>query len=98
MYISAIAKLTLSHPANELLKVGNRALTDQQQDSNPNRYSKRGDVAEIPAQYRDRMATIVKTPSGTWKARITGSQVIIYLIADGRRDMQSMFARRLLSA
>ena len=30
--------------------------------------------------------------------RITGSQVIIYLIADGRRDMQSMFARRLLSA
>ena len=44
------------------------------------------------------MATIVKTPSGTWKARITGSQVIIYLIADGRRDMQSMFARRLLSA
>ena len=29
--------------------------------------------------------------------RITGSQVIIYLIADGR-DMQSVLARRLLSA
>ncbi len=28
--------------------------------------------------------------------RITGSQVIIYLIADGRRDMQSVLARRLL--
>jgi toxin ParE1/3/4 len=30
--------------------------------------------------------------------RITGSQVIIYLIADGRRDMQSVLARRLLGA
>lgn len=30
--------------------------------------------------------------------RITGSQVIIYLIADGRRDMQSVMARRLLGA
>ncbi len=28
--------------------------------------------------------------------RITSSQVIIYLIADGRRDMQSVLARRLL--
>jgi len=28
--------------------------------------------------------------------RITGSQVIIYLIVDGRRDMQSALARRLL--
>ncbi|WP_301101738.1 hypothetical protein [Propionivibrio sp.] len=30
--------------------------------------------------------------------RITGSQVIIYLIADGRRDMQSVLVRRLLGA
>jgi toxin ParE1/3/4 len=30
--------------------------------------------------------------------RIVGSQVIIYLIADGRRDMQSVLARRLLGA
>lgn len=30
--------------------------------------------------------------------RIDGSQVIIYLIADGRRDMQSVLARRLLGA
>lgn len=30
--------------------------------------------------------------------RVTGSQVIIYLIADSRRDMQSVLARRLLSA
>ncbi|AOU98667.1 plasmid stabilization protein [Acidihalobacter yilgarnensis] len=30
--------------------------------------------------------------------RVTGSQVIIYLIADGRRDMQSGLARRLLGA
>lgn len=30
--------------------------------------------------------------------RITGSQVIIYLIADGRRDMQSVLGRRLLGA
>jgi toxin ParE1/3/4 len=28
--------------------------------------------------------------------RVTGNQVIIYLIADGRRDMQSLLARRLL--
>ncbi len=28
--------------------------------------------------------------------RVTGSQVIIYLIADGHRDMQSVLARRLL--
>lgn len=28
--------------------------------------------------------------------RVQGSQVIIYLIADGRRDMQSVLARRLL--
>jgi toxin ParE1/3/4 len=30
--------------------------------------------------------------------RVTGRQVIIYLIADGRRDMQSVLARRLLEA
>lgn len=30
--------------------------------------------------------------------RCAGSQVIIYLIADGRRDMQSVLARRLLGA
>lgn len=30
--------------------------------------------------------------------RISGMQVIIYLIADGRRDMQSVLARRLLGA
>ena len=30
--------------------------------------------------------------------RVGGSQVIIYLIADGRRDMQSVLARRLLGA
>lgn len=28
--------------------------------------------------------------------RIAGSQVIIYVIADGRRDMQNLLARRLL--
>ncbi|MDA1073512.1 MAG: type II toxin-antitoxin system RelE/ParE family toxin [Proteobacteria bacterium] len=30
--------------------------------------------------------------------RVVGDQVIIYLIADGRRDMQSVLARRLLGA
>lgn len=30
--------------------------------------------------------------------RVSGNQVIIYLIADGRRDMQSVLARRLLGA
>lgn len=30
--------------------------------------------------------------------RVVGSQVVIYLIADGRRDMQSLLARRLLGA
>lgn len=30
--------------------------------------------------------------------RVIGQQVIIYLIADGRRDMQSLLARRLLGA
>lgn len=30
--------------------------------------------------------------------RVTDCQVIIYLIADGRRDMQSVLARRLLGA
>lgn len=30
--------------------------------------------------------------------RVTGSRVIIYLIADGRRDIQSVLARRLLGA
>ena len=30
--------------------------------------------------------------------RVMGSQVIIYLIADGRRDMQTVLARRLLGA
>lgn len=28
--------------------------------------------------------------------RVSGRQVLIYLIADGRRDMQSLLARRLL--
>ncbi|MGC1952897.1 MAG: type II toxin-antitoxin system RelE/ParE family toxin [Gammaproteobacteria bacterium] len=30
--------------------------------------------------------------------RVTGRQVIVYLIADGRRDLQSVLARRLLGA
>jgi len=30
--------------------------------------------------------------------RITGNQIVIYLIADGRRDMQSVLARRVLGA
>lgn len=30
--------------------------------------------------------------------RVAGSQVVIHLIADGRRDMQSVLARRLLGA
>ena len=30
--------------------------------------------------------------------RATGSQVIVYLIADGRRDMQAVLAKRLLGA
>lgn len=30
--------------------------------------------------------------------RVAGSRVVIYLIADGRRDMQSVLARRLLGA
>ena len=30
--------------------------------------------------------------------RVLGGQVIIYLIVDGRRDMQSVLARRLLGA
>ncbi|CDW93599.1 MULTISPECIES: type II toxin-antitoxin system RelE/ParE family toxin [Thiomonas] len=30
--------------------------------------------------------------------RVTGRQVIIYLIADGRRDLQTVLARRLLGA
>ncbi len=30
--------------------------------------------------------------------RVAGKQVFIYLIADGRRDMQSLLSRRLLGA
>ena len=30
--------------------------------------------------------------------RVLGSQVVIYLIVEGRRDMQSVLARRLLAA
>jgi toxin ParE1/3/4 len=30
--------------------------------------------------------------------RVIGNQVVIYLIADGRRDMQSVLSRRLLGA
>ena len=30
--------------------------------------------------------------------RITGNQVIVYMVVDGRRDMQSLLARRLLGA
>ena len=30
--------------------------------------------------------------------RVVGTQVVIYLIVDGRRDVQSVLARRLLSA
>ena len=30
--------------------------------------------------------------------RVTGGQVIIYLIVDGRRDLQSVLSRRLLGA
>ena len=30
--------------------------------------------------------------------RMTGNQILIYLIVDGRRDMQSVLARRLLGA
>lgn len=30
--------------------------------------------------------------------RLLGSQVVVYLIVDGRRDMQSLLSRRLLGA
>jgi toxin ParE1/3/4 len=30
--------------------------------------------------------------------RVVGNRVVIYLIVDGRRDMQSVLARRLLGA
>jgi len=30
--------------------------------------------------------------------RVTGQQVVVYLVVDGRRDMQSLLARRLLGA
>jgi toxin ParE1/3/4 len=30
--------------------------------------------------------------------RVIGKQVVIYLIVDGRRDMQSVLARRLLGS
>jgi toxin ParE1/3/4 len=30
--------------------------------------------------------------------RVLGNRVVIYLIVDGRRDMQSVLARRLLGA
>ena len=30
--------------------------------------------------------------------RVTGNQVVVYLIVDGRRDMQALLARRLLGA
>lgn len=30
--------------------------------------------------------------------RVSGHQVVIYLVADGRRDMQAVLARRLLGA
>ena len=30
--------------------------------------------------------------------RVAGNQVVIYVVADGRRDMQSVLARRLLGA
>lgn len=30
--------------------------------------------------------------------RVSGRQVVIYLVADGRRDMQAVLARRLLGA
>ncbi len=30
--------------------------------------------------------------------RVTGQQVIVYLIADGRREMQALLARRLLGS
>lgn len=30
--------------------------------------------------------------------RIVGEAIVVYLIADGRRDMQSLLARRLLGA
>jgi len=30
--------------------------------------------------------------------RVAGDQVIIYLLSDGRRDMQAVLARRLLGA
>lgn len=30
--------------------------------------------------------------------RINGQQVVVYLVVDGRRDMQSLLARRLLGA
>lgn len=30
--------------------------------------------------------------------RVTGQQVIVYLVVDGRRDMQSLLARRVLGA
>ncbi|HEX8013066.1 MAG TPA: hypothetical protein VF814_19390 [Casimicrobiaceae bacterium] len=34
--------------------------------------------------------------SSCWRRRIVGQRVYIYLIVDGRRDVQTLLARRLL--
>jgi toxin ParE1/3/4 len=58
-----------------------------------------------PGSYPNELAALgIKEYRQTWFkpyrviSRVTGQQVIIYLIADGRRDMPSVLARRLLGA
>lgn len=53
----------------------------------------RGLVAQGIKEYRQ---TALKPCRVTY--RVVGDRVVIYLIVDGRRDMQSVLARRLLGA
>lgn len=81
------------HPANaehvldELMKVAQRLAEFPERGSHPKELAALG--------IRDYRQTAFNPHRVIY--RVLGSQVVIYLIVDGRRELQSVLARRLLS-
>ena len=75
-----------SHVLDALIKVAQRLAEFPERGSHPKELAALG--------FRDYRQTAFKPYRVIY--RVMGSRVVIYLIVDGRRDLQSVLARRLL--
>ena len=82
------SKSNADHVLDRLLKVADSLTAFPERGSHPRELESLGIVEYRQAFFKPYRVIY----------RVIGKQVFIYLIADGRRDMQSLLSRRLLGA